>query len=189
MTKPKLTDAVKQPSEKLPETAQAPAAAADSGTGGAAGLPPAAGKDKGSDEPGDDDEPEASAGAAAKPSDPPAPAKAAVTSQEAPAASGADKPLAAYKAAFGDVQGCVYFAEGIAFADACSKHIEVQGKQIADLKASNDTLTAQAATLAKEVLGTAEPLKTGAETAKTGAKSGIDEYASLLESKLTKLGA
>jgi hypothetical protein len=187
MTKPKLTDAVKQPSEKLPETAQAPAAAADSGTGGAAGLPPAAGKDKGSDDSGDDDEPEASAGAAGKPNDPPAPAKAAAASQEAPAASGANKTLAEYKAAFGDVQGCVYFAEGVEFSAACAKHIEAQGKQIADLKAANETLTTQTASLAKEVLGTAEPLKTGSENAKTGGKSQIDEYASLLESKLEKL--
>jgi hypothetical protein len=184
MTKPKLTDAVKQPSEKLPETAQAPAAAADSGSGGAAGLPPAS--DRGSEDSGDAD-PEASASTGDKPTDPPAPTKAAAESAATPAATAADKPLAAYKTAFGDTQGCVYFAEGIAFADACAKHIEVQGKQITDLKASNDTLTAQAATLAKEVLGTAEPLKTGAENAKTGAKSGIDEYASLLESKIEKL--
>lgn len=186
MTKPKLTDAVKQPSATLPETAPTPAAAADTGSGGAASLPPASGKDKGGDDPGDEgnDDPESSAGSSDKPTDPPAPARAAAAAEPAPAAG---KTLAEYKAAFGDVQGCVYFAEGMDFTTAATKHIEVQGKQITDLKSANETLTTQAAALAKEVGGEKDPLKTGNEAAKGGNKSAIDEYASVLESKLEKL--
>lgn len=195
MTKPKLSDAVKQPSEKLADNPAAAAAAADSKTGVAAGgaaHPPAG--DKGTPDgknEGDGEDPGPESGASAsndKPPESPAPAKAAAAASDAPApAASGNKTLADYKAAFGDVQGCVYFAEGMDFASACAKHIAVQGKQITDLKAANETLTTQVKSLAKEVGGNAEPLKTGSETAKGGEKSQIDQYASLLESKLAKL--
>lgn len=188
MTKPKLTDGVKQPSEKLADPTVAPASAADSGKGGAAGQPPVGDKGNADSDKGEGEDPAASAGKPGdNPPENPSPAKAEAKPESAPTANVGGKTLAEYKTAFGDVQGCVYFAEGMDFTTACAKHMEVQGKQIADLKAANETLTTQAKALAKEVGGNAEPLKTGAENAKGGAKSSIDEYASLLESKLAAL--
>lgn len=104
-------------------------------------------------------------------------------------ADSAKPDLAAYKAAFGDVQGCVYFAEGTSYVDACTKHIGVLNGQVADLTSKLEEANATNAKLAKSVLGSDEPVKTGNESAKQGDQfaTKTDAYASVISDKLDKL--
>lgn len=184
MTKPKLTDAVKpnaaQTSDQLP--AQTTPAATVAASGDPAAAQPAQG-DKGG-EPSGEAEPAATP-AASQPAA--TPAAAAATSDTR--ADSAKPELAAYKAAFGDVQGCVYFAEGTSYVDACTKHIAVLNGQVADLTSKLEEATATNAKLAKSVLGSDEPLKTGNESAKQGDQfaTKTDAYASVISDKLDKL--
>lgn len=190
MTKPKLTDAVKpnaaQTSEQLP--AQTSSAATVAASGDPAAAQPAQG-DKGG-EPSGEAEPAATPAA----SQPAATESAAAATSDTRADSGSGRSeiapnLAAYKAAFGDVQGCVYFAEGISYTDACTKHISVLNGQVADLTSKLEEATATNAKLAKSVLGSDEPLKTGNESAQQGNQfaTKTDAYASVISDKLDKL--
>jgi|GEM_PF-5185701 len=187
MTKPKLTDAVKPTSEATVTTTIAGTSAEVAVTSDTAANPPAGDKgDKDSDEP-----PAASGTASNDPTKPAAPAQSAdaKTDAKADATANAPKTLADYKAAFGDTQGCVYFAEGLAFSDACVKHMAQQAKEITDLKSEIATLKTQSAALAKEVAGEAEPVKVGNETARSTLGGSLSQYEAVLEAKIAKLGA
>jgi len=83
----------------------------------------------------------------------------------------ARKSLADFRAAFGHVEGSVFFADGVSFSDAQATHSAAQAKQIDDLKAANAALTATIAPLAKMVHGEEEPVLTGDGSKKNSASA------------------
>ena len=103
-----------------------------------------------------------------------------------------ERTLEDFRAAFGKEQGSVYFADGVAFADACVEHMAAQQKEIDELKAQNAELTEQNAALAKQVLGESEPVHTGgnggrtvdAKAANRTGSEGKAAYAAHLKEKL-----
>lgn len=162
MTKPKLTDAVKQPSEKLPQTAPTPAQ--QTGAGSEQNAAPA----KSATESESDDEPEPAA-----------------KTETVPAASSAPT-LSQYTEAFGETQGCVFFAKGVSFSDACVAHIKTQAETI---KAQGEEITAlksQVKTFAEKLAGEKEPVELKQDGAAASAADPIGSFAQAATARMNK---
>jgi hypothetical protein len=173
MTKPKLTDAVKQPSEKLPDPAQASPAASEAGAGVVPAASVASG-DKGSEE---DSEGEAEQ----KPSEEP---------EEKPeAANPAVNPEAArFIAAFGEAQGCIFLVKGVSYVDACTQHMAAQAATITAQATEIAALKKTGSDLAAKLKGEAEPLATGPKGDKPPATgdAAVSDFAKSVEARLAK---
>ena len=174
MTKPKLTDAVKPTSEKLPETAQPAASAGATGTGGTPEISPAASTE------GDEGESEESEEA-------PEPTE---KQAEQPAASQpvTNPALAQYTSAFGETQGCVFFANGVSFADACTQHMASQAATITAQAAEIAALKKTGIDLASKLKGEDEPLATGPQGTKAPATgdAAVSDFAKSVGARLAK---